>query len=1050
MMPLPRLRVWGRAIALGLAAALARPAAAQQAGNTQPGSIILYCQPGTPAADVQAITAPVSPVSVTPLRLKDCYLVTLQAAHANPLDSATAVATMKQSPEVRNCHIMRLARYTQTAGSGLTPNDPMYSQQWSLPLINMPLAWTLQKGKAPVTVAWIDTGYEPTHQDAVGQFSPGSYNFGDNNTNIAENGTGADAGHGISTSGIAIAITNNGLGIAGIDGWGGIKCFACKLDSNGQPATGGSEAEVINAYNYVATNKTQYDIVALNCSFAFEGVDNGDPSDPLYVASKQVSDAGIVFCASAGNEATTDTTTNSPAGLPFVVSVSATDRNKLLTYYSSYGKVDMAAPGGSQLTDTDPNGILVLQAGSAYGFEQGTSFSAPHVTAVAALLMCTPGLTRQQAISALETTADRSLITGAVPDPKYGYGFLNAYAALSKVSVIAQIVSPQGINPTTGQASTTSSVVAPVQTFKPSLQFNLVNVPPANVSISVDGNQIPSAEIVNSVTSGNATGANPQYTLSVRYQFPTTAPFQHTVQITGTNPASGVSATDTRQFTITPQVIPAGLNFISIPYYESASDSPTGSFRDVAQFLGSNVTTYRWIPANASSNGVTTVVGQYAAYGPGIASPLSQYATFRPPDVTTMLASPGVGQPTDIRPVGIGYFVNSPAGITIATNGVDFPGNAVVIPLHEGWNMVGDPFTYAVLLSSTEIQNTAGNSVPFGQATDAGLVLPEVYQLVNGDYQFESLPGALLNPWQGYWLFVPPANPAKLNMNTVLNLIVTPTQATGVASAAGRAAATRAASTGPVVAPTGGWTVRLAAQSGSLLDTHNYVGMAPGATAGEDRTKVPKPPRMSPYVALNIVRTNGRAAAYAEDIEPQGSSATWNLQLSSDQKNASVTVTWPDTRSMPRTYDLVLKDSVTGKSMSLRRTASYTFNLGTANSRAFTLTAQRQTYGGRAVISNVSVNPPRGAGRAAGIYEVSYTISADAQVEVSILKPGGTVVAQVGTGRAVASGQNVASWNGRDSAGRMLPAGPYNLQIMAVDNSGNETRIVQPLLITGR
>ena len=47
----------------------------------------------------------------------------------------------------------------------LYPNDPQYGQQWALPKIQAPEAWSIQNDASQVIVAVIDTGVEYTHDD---------------------------------------------------------------------------------------------------------------------------------------------------------------------------------------------------------------------------------------------------------------------------------------------------------------------------------------------------------------------------------------------------------------------------------------------------------------------------------------------------------------------------------------------------------------------------------------------------------------------------------------------------------------------------------------------------------------------------------------------------------------------------------------------------------------------------------------------------------------------------------------------------------------------
>ncbi|MCW3052738.1 MAG: Subtilisin-like serine protease, partial [Chthonomonadales bacterium] len=440
----PRLRHLGRALAF---AALFATGAAQtafgQAVKTIPGEIILYMQPGTDQNVATTLANTVNPVSVTPLLLKDCYLLKLPQVHANVADTATAVATLKMNPNVRWVNANEAVKLLQTGGATkLTPNDPRFNEQWGLTQINMPQAWTLQKGAVNVNVADVDSGFDPLHEDLKGQYLPESFDFNLNTPNIT-----AVAGndHGVATSGVMIALTNNATGIAGVC-WENIKCLGLKVDVTGSPGAI-NIAAALNAFAYITANKVKLHIVAVNLSFGGGG-DPTDTSNPEYVATKAMVDAGVIVVGSAGNSGDAGNPINIPAYYPHVISVASTDRNGKTTGYSEFNKVEIAAPGGDAgATGVPANGILVTNLGSAYAFEDGTSFAAPHVTAAFGLLMSVPGVTPAQAKKAMFDTANRKgLALTTLPDAHYGFGVLDVYAALLQVSVSVVIDDPIGIN----------------------------------------------------------------------------------------------------------------------------------------------------------------------------------------------------------------------------------------------------------------------------------------------------------------------------------------------------------------------------------------------------------------------------------------------------------------------------------------------------------------------------------------------------------------------------------------------------------------------------
>ncbi len=78
----------------------------------------------------------------------------------------------------------------------------------------------------------------------------------------------------------------------------------------------------------------------------------------------------------------------------------------------------------------------------------GTSMAAPHVTGIVALLLeVDPNLSADQVKEILKSTATVDSITGSVPNMKYGYGKVNAYAAVVKALQSSHINSSNIGNP---------------------------------------------------------------------------------------------------------------------------------------------------------------------------------------------------------------------------------------------------------------------------------------------------------------------------------------------------------------------------------------------------------------------------------------------------------------------------------------------------------------------------------------------------------------------------------------------------------------------------
>lgn len=369
--------------------------------------------------------------------------------------------------------------------------------------------------------------------------------------------------------------------------------------------------------------------------------------------------------------------------------------------------------------------------------------------------------------------------------------------------------------------------------------------------------------------------------------------------------------------------------------------------------------------------------------------------------------------------------------------------------------MVGDPFRYQVPFNTALIQlANSGTTMSVAAAADQNLILPVLFHLVNGQYQFDTLPAGTFNPWEGHWVYVVPQNPASVQSGNTMYLIVPPTQISGNATVSAQADVKRSTPLARVMgaAGSGGWSVQLEAQTRNLADSYNYIGMSTHAKSGNDATKVPKPPQPTPYVSVGIARPNSPAGVYAQDLEPLGGVKSWDIVVSTDQSDSDVVLSWAGMAAVPRNYRLTLTDKVSGETVDMRQQASYKFHTGhPATTHSFVVTARPTVQGGRALLTDVFINPSRSAGgRAASTYQIGYTVTQDARVDVSILDVEGRMLGQISPSRAVTSGQNSVVWNGLDSTGRTLPANTYILQIRAVTASGDVTRLVHPFLITGR
>jgi subtilisin family serine protease len=279
------------------------------------------------------------------------------------------------------------AQLDHAAAAQITPDDPHYAEQWSLPRIGMPATWAVVTDTSALTIAVLDSGVTLNHPDLQGQLWINPGEIADNQIDDDGNGyvddvsgwhfyhtfSGGQAlpgqnndvrdenGHGTHVAGIIAAAGDNGEGIAGI-AWRARLMPVRVLDQDAV----GWESDIIQGLDYAVANGAS----VVNLSL---GLEQAGPA--LAEAVADAEEHGLLLVAAAGNNGGA---VLYPAAYPTVLSVGASDRSNQRASFSSRGpRLDMLAPGVD---------ILSTWNGLPYFSRSGTSMAAPHVAGVAALL----------------------------------------------------------------------------------------------------------------------------------------------------------------------------------------------------------------------------------------------------------------------------------------------------------------------------------------------------------------------------------------------------------------------------------------------------------------------------------------------------------------------------------------------------------------------------------------------------------------------------------------------------------------------------------------
>jgi len=270
--------------------------------------------------------------------------------------------------------------------SSVQMNDPALkdkSKSWYLDAIQAPSAWTVTLGSSDVVVAIVDNGFNIKHPEFKGKIVK-PYNVWSKNTNV----TPSKDMHGTHVAGIALAISNNNIGIAGI-------ASKCKfMPVQVADAQGGmtitsivdgvlyaiySGADVINvSLGMDCTDKASFLPIEIQKGIIRSNFKEEERlwNEVFRIANQR----NVVIVIAAGNN-------NVLAGIDPMhrpseaITVSAVDKANnpfKKSSFSNYGEFSTVSAPGVQIYSTiGDNGYMYLD---------GTSMAAPIVTGAVALL----------------------------------------------------------------------------------------------------------------------------------------------------------------------------------------------------------------------------------------------------------------------------------------------------------------------------------------------------------------------------------------------------------------------------------------------------------------------------------------------------------------------------------------------------------------------------------------------------------------------------------------------------------------------------------------
>ncbi len=351
-------------------------------------------------------------------------VASLKANRVVSENAALRITHLKVSPEeelavfdqMKRSSAVEFVEFDSVVTTTFVPNDTYYATpypsshygniaQWGPPAVSAPAAWDNTQGDSSTVIAIVDTGVDDTHPDLAAKIV-GEYSF----TGKVKDGFG----HGTHCAGIAAAVTNDSVGVAGM-------CPNCKilsvkvLDDNGS----GWMSDVASGITYAADHGA--DVISLSLG-------GSGRSETLRLALDYALNHNALPVCAMGNSGTTSAL--EPAYWGSCLSVVAADSNGNKASFSTYGiRADVSAPGVGILSTMPTYSTYLSTHGYKPNYDalSGTSMATPMVAGIAGLVRSrNPGLTPTQTKGIILATAG----DGKSWSPELGFGLVNARLAV--------------------------------------------------------------------------------------------------------------------------------------------------------------------------------------------------------------------------------------------------------------------------------------------------------------------------------------------------------------------------------------------------------------------------------------------------------------------------------------------------------------------------------------------------------------------------------------------------------------------------------------------
>jgi type VII secretion-associated serine protease mycosin len=288
--------------------------------------------------------------------------------------------------------------------------DAVRNREYWLSSYGISQAWTTTKG-AGVTVAIIDTGVDGSHPDLTGTVVGGTDVSGVGAAN-GQTPVGSESEHATMVASLLAGHGHGaGAGIMGVAPEAKILSISVGFGVGSVS----SDDQIATAVRWAVDHGAS----VINMSLTRNTLDWPTSWDDAFLYAME---HDVVIVAAAGNRGSGTTEVGAPATMPGVLVVGGVDRNGQASFDASSQGITIAVSAPSE-------DLVGAAPGGGYYNWSGTSGATPIVAGIVALVRAShPGLSAGNVINRLTATAKG---VGTVPNATYGYGLVNAAAAVT-------------------------------------------------------------------------------------------------------------------------------------------------------------------------------------------------------------------------------------------------------------------------------------------------------------------------------------------------------------------------------------------------------------------------------------------------------------------------------------------------------------------------------------------------------------------------------------------------------------------------------------------